>query len=616
LPHGRHRGRAWQRAEPVFSVRSRQPPPHRARGLPDSCGALVGRRRDRRVLAAQAGHQPPHELVHDPDPALNRQLDAIIALIAAAQEPDGYLMPARTIDPKQPAPGLGPERWVHLNGSHELYNAGHLYEAAVAHHQATGARTLLDVAIRNAALVASVFGPAGRRAAPGHQEIELALFRLAEVTRDARYADLARFFLDQRGRSHDTEPYPDPGPFAMYNGLDYKQDHAPVVAQDRAVGHAVRATYMYAAMADVAAVFREPGYAAAVDRLWQDVVSKRLYLTGSVGSRSGVEAFGDDYELPNAGAYSETCAAIGFGQWNHRMFRLHGDAKYLDALEQVLYNGLLSGVSLSGDRFFYQNPLASDGTRERSAYFEVACCPANLARTLAQIPSFVYAQRDDVLYVGLLVGSETTVEVAETRVHVVQRTRYPWDGTVTIRVDPARPADFAVHVRIPGWARHEPVARDLYRFGDRQEDRPTLAVNGRAAALDLDKGFARLRRTWQRGDVVELRLPMPVRLVMSHDGIVENRGRVAIQRGPLVYCAEGPDNGGQVGALTVARDITLGHTFRPDLLGGVVVVTGRASGERRDDARPDVVAIPYYAWANRGKSEMAVWLPLSQRAPD
>jgi DUF1680 family protein len=597
IPHILQQNEATGRVDNFVRAAHKAPGPYQGRRFNDTDAYKI-------IEAAS------YSLVHHPDPALDHQLDVLIMLIGAAQEPDGYLFPARTVDPKNPAPGVGPERWIYEGGSHELYNAGHLYEAAVAHFQATGKRTLLDIAIKNADLVRRTFGPAARKAAPGHEEIELALFRLAQVTGNREYAELARFFLDQRGRPHDTLPYPDPA-FAMYNGLEYKQDHLPLLEQTRAVGHAVRGAYLYAGMTDEAAFHDNQPYAQVVDRLWQDVVSKRMYVTGGIGSRGTVEAFGDDYELPNLRAYTETCAAVGFEQWNHRLFRLHGDAKYLDLAEQILYNGFLSGVSIAGNMFFYQNPLESDGRRERSAYFEVACCPANLSRTLAQLPGLIYGQTDADVYVGLFIGSHATIDLAGRRVRLAQETNYPWDGAVSIRVDPDRPSAFTLHVRIPGWARNQAVASDLYRFATNVEEAPTLLVNGKAVPIELDKGFAKVRRTWLRGDVVRLTLPMPVRRVLANDGIQENRGKAAIQRGPLVYCLEGLDHGGRAHSVRVPLDATLTATFRPDLLGGLTVITGRAEtvgedGQRKAQA---LQAIPYYAWANRGKSDMAVWIP-------
>jgi DUF1680 family protein len=549
-----------------------------------------------------------YTLVASANPALDRQLDRLIALIAAAQEPDGYLYPARTIDPEHPAPGAGPQRWVHLNGSHELYNSGHLYEAAVAHYQATGKRSLLEVAIKNANLVRSVFGPSGRLAVPGHEEIELALMRLATATGDKRYAELSRFFLDQRGKPHVTEPYPD-GPFAMYNEREYKQDHLPVVEQDRAVGHAVRATYLYAGMADVASWFKTPRYPEALGRLFTDIVSKRMYLTGGLGARSGTESFGDDYELPNATAYTETCAAIGLEQWASRMFRLTGEAKYLDLAELVLYNGALSGVSASGDRFFYQNPLASDGKVERSAYFEVACCPANLARTLASLPGLLYATSASTVYVNLFASSQAHIAVAGGQVTLTQRTNFQWDGDVELRVEPDNTTTFSIAIRVPGWSVGRPVASDLYRFQQPDVPAPTAVVNGEAIRIRVERGFARMTRPWRSGDVVHIHFSMPVQRVLAHPAVADDRDRAAFQRGPLIFALEGIDNGPDLDSLHVPLDADVRAPFKPDLLGGLTVLTGTGrSDETSGGAARPFTAVPYFAWANRGAGEMRVWI--------
>ncbi len=548
-----------------------------------------------------------YSLARHPDPALDKQLDDLIALIAKAQEPDGYLFPARTIDPADPAPGAGPERWVHLNGSHELYNFGHLYEAAVAHDQATGKRTLLDVAVKNADLVASVFGPEGRHAIPGHEEIEVGLVKLYRATGNERYLATAKFFIDQRGQEHDIQPYGE-GPFAMYNERSYKQDHEPFVDQQRAVGHAVRAMYLYMGATDVAALEPDAAYAAALDRLWTDMTSKRMYITGGIGARGTTESFGEDYELPNLGAYTETCAAVGATLWGHRMFLLHGDARYLDVLERTLYNGALSGVSIAGDTFFYQNPLASNGRAERRAYFDVACCPANLSRLIGQLPGLVYATRADELFVNLYVGSRATIDMPVGGVRITQSTRYPWDGSVAIQLEPARPSVFTLSLRVPGWARGEPTDTDLYRFAQPRPDDGMfeLTVNGEPATFDVERGFARITRAWAPGDTVRLELPMPVRRVLANEGIADDVGRSAIERGPLVYAAEGADNGGAVERLTLPLDAPLDHAWRADLVGGVEVVTGTAV----EDGKPKpFTAVPYYAWANRGPGEMAVWIP-------
>jgi uncharacterized protein len=542
------------------------------------------------------------------DPRLSTRLDELIQLIAESQQPDGYLFPARTIDPQHPAAGVGPERWIYENGSHELYNAGHLYEAAVAHFQATGKRSLLDVAIRNADLVCRTFGPAGRRAVPGHEEIELALIKLYRATGTAKYLQTAEWFVAERGKPHpDMPPYPEKA-FEMYNDRAYKQDQAPVVEQDRAVGHAVRAMYLYEAVTDVAALTGNDALARAADRLWQDVVSKRLYLTGGVGARGTTESFGEDYELPNLRAYTETCASVGNDLWNHKMFLLHGDGKYIDLFERVLYNGVLAGVSLAGNTFFYQNPLESTGRAKRTEYFEVACCPANLARLMEQIPALVYAQTDDALFVNLYAGSHATVKVGGRAVVVRQETRYPWSGDVQFHVDPDRAGTFTIQLRIPGWARNEPVPSDLYRFDDDVKDAPDISLRSANASAEriapiassIRNGYVSIRRMWTKGDVVTLRLPMPVRRVAAHAGVKDDAGKVALQRGPLVYAFEGVDNGGKVSDLAVPAGAALKSEVRPDLLGGVDVITGTA-------ARP-FVAVPYYAWGNRGQGEMAVWV--------
>ena len=537
-----------------------------------------------------------------PDPELEEYTDGLIELIAAAQEEDGYLYAARTADPKNPAPGAGPERWSRLRGSHELYNAGHMYEAAVAYFQATGKRTFLDVAVKNADMLVRTFGPDKRRDVPGHQEIEIGLAKLYRVTGKREYLDLAKFFLDERGRPHDGGLYPEDSPFAIYNGREYMQDHLPVTEQQEAVGHAVRATYMYAGMADVAALTGSAVYIQAIDRLWENVVSKKLYLTGGVGARHTSEAFGDNYELPNLSAYTETCAAVGNAFWNHRMFLLHGDAKNIDVLERVLYNGLISGVSLKGDRFFYQNPLESRGKRERSPWFEVACCPGNIVRFIPSFPGYIYAQKEDNLYVNLYVKSETAVRLNGLRVSLKQETQYPWEGKVVLTVDPDREDEFTVLLRIPGWAQNQPVPSDLYKFLDEQDKNIGIWVNGDPFPSETEQGFVRLHRRWSSGDTIELRLPMPVRRVSSHTNVEDNQGKVALQRGPIVFCFEGVDNADRILDRSLPDDSPLETEFLPDLLGGLVIIKGVSA-----DNDP-LAAIPYYAWAHRGAGEMAVWM--------
>ena len=557
-----------------------------------------------------------------PDPGLEKTLDDLVALIARAQEPDGYLYTTRTADPAHLAAGAGPERWSNLRVSHELYNVGHMYEAAVAHFQATGRRAFLDVAEKNAALLLRTFGtgPGQRRGFPGHQEIEIGLAKLYRATGKAAYLDLAKFFLDERGHYFGGERHAPDDPFAVYDSDEYMQNHRPVLEQDGAVGHAVRAMYMYSGMADVAALGGFPEYVAAIDRLWLDVAGRKQYLTGGVGARSGSEAFGEAFELPNAEAYTETCAAIGNALWNYRLFLLHGEAKYMDVFERVLYNGLLSGVALSGDRFFYQNPLESAGGYARSPWFEVACCPPNMTRFLPSLPGYVYAVKDDTLFVNLFVAGTGRVRLPGGDVVLTQETRYPWDGTIVLTVAPDRPGAFELAVRVPGWARGEAMPTDLYRFLDASDAQPSLKVGGEPAPLDLRGGYARIRRDWKSGDTVELVLPMPVRRVAANDSVAEDAGRAALQRGPVVFAVEGVDNGDRVFDLVLPDGAAVAAAFRPDLLNGVVALTGRALVVSKDGAGRAVetprpfLAVPYHAWANRGGGQMLVWLPRTAAA--
>jgi DUF1680 family protein len=545
------------------------------------------------------------------DSKLEEYMDNLIAKVAAAQEEDGYLFTNRTIDPDNPAAGAGEERWSNLGSSHELYNVGHMYEAAVAFYQATGKRNFLDVALKSADFIAEVFGPEKRRGFPGHQEIEIGLVKLYRVTGDEKYLKLAKFFLDERGPEKHNKMFSDSSPFSIYNKDWYLQAHKPVIEQNEAVGHAVRATYMYSGMADVAALTGDEAYIKAIDKIWDNVVSRKLYVTGGIGSRHEGEAFGDDYELPNATSYNESCAAIGNIFWNHRLFLLHGDAKYIDVLERTIYNGLLSGISLSGDLFFYPNPLESDGKYKfnqgdatRKPWFDCACCPVNFARFLPSFPGYVYAHTDDTLYVNLFVESRGTVEIGKNSVNVTQQTDYPWDGSVKLPIEPETEAEFAVHIRIPGWARNKPVPSDLYSFLNPSKEKITLKVNSEALELDMDKGFARIRRRWEKGDVVELTLLMPVQKIIPNNMVEEDLGKIALQRGPLVYCLEEADNKSGVLNRHLPDDLEFEVEFKPDLLGGINILKSEPTKEL-----PGLVAIPYYAWSHRGIGEMTVWIP-------
>jgi len=547
-----------------------------------------------------------YSLALHPDPVLEEEMDRLIDIIAGAQESDGYLYAARTVDPANPAPGGGSQRWIHLQGSHELYNAGHLYEAASAYYQATGKRQLLDIALKNAALINRIFGPGKRRDTSGHQEIEIGLAKLFRITGRKELLALSQFFLDERGRPHDHMPYPESVVYAIYNGREYRQDHLPVLEQYEAVGHSVRAAYQYAAMADIAALTGNKQYVDAIDRIWQDIIEGKLYLTGGIGARHTSEAFGEDYELPNRSAYTETCAAVGNVFWNHRMFLLHGHAKYYDVLERTLYNGLLSGVSLKGDRFFYQNPLESEGDYERSDWFACSCCPGNIARLLPALPGYIYATAEDIVYINLFIGSEAQIATSGGRTLLTQATQYPWDGHIRIQLDPEKSSEFSLAVRIPGWVQGLPVAGDLYRYRNRNFDPVIIKVNGTDLPPVIRHGYAWLHRKWDPGDTVTLHFPMVVRQVVSHDSVTENRGKTAYERGPLVYCAESADHGHNV--LDIKYDLSsqLRSDFQSELLGGVMTLHGTAFRNRR---KIPLTLIPYYAWANRGSSEMAVWLP-------
>jgi len=540
-----------------------------------------------------------YSLAAHPDPKLEKYLDDLIETIAAAQQENGYLFCFYTL--KEPE-----KRWTNLRSIHELYCAGHFFEGAVAHYRATGKRTMLNVAVRLADLIDSIFGPDKRHGVPGHEEIELALVKLYEVTGEERYLALAKFFLDMRGNEAERERLYGP----------YSQDHLPVIEQSEPVGHAVRAMYLYCGMADVAAYTRDKAYIAALDRLWANTVTKKMYVTGGVGARHGGEAFGEDYELPNRTAYCETCAACGHAFWNHRMNLLHADAKYADILERVLYNGFLSGVSLDGEKFFYVNPLDSLGKHHRQAWFGCACCPVNVVRTVPSIPGYVYAIDADGIYVNLYVASTARIRHPKGTVTLKQETRYPWDGTVRITVEPEKPGEFVLSLRVPAWARGKTQTEGLYRLAPSASPPPVgITVAGeRIGTRDMVSGYVRLGRRWQKGDTVELDLPMPVCRVYAHPEVKADAGRVALQRGPIVYCLEGVDNGKHLPHAYLPADATLAAEHRDDLLGGVTVIRAKGRIRRNDDADPpaDLLAVPYYAWDHREAGPMMVWIPESR----
>ena len=535
-----------------------------------------------------------------PDPALESYIDSVLVLVAAAQEPDGYLNTSYTMNPAHPHRWMGPGRWDAVEVlSHEFYNLGHMVEGAVAHYRATGKRNFLDIAIRYADCVSRAIGDGeGQRAlVPGHQIAEMALAKLYLATGDKKYLDQAKFFLDKRGYTSRKDAY--------------SQAHKPVVEQDEAVGHAVRAAYMYAGMADVAALTGDTAYIAAVGRIWDNIVGKKLYITGGIGARHDGESFGDAYELPNLEAYCETCAAIGNVYVNHRLFLLHGDSKYYDVLERTLYNGLISGVSIDGGRFFYPNPLASEGQHQREPWFGCACCPSNICRFIPSLPGYLYAVKGRDVYANLYIGGTAKLKVGGRDVTLSQSGDYAGTGRQTITVDANKAGRFTLKLRIPGWARDIVAPGGLYAFVGNAGGY-TVKVNGEEVAGALDKGYLAIDRKWKKGDRVELEFPMEPRFVAARPEVEADRGRLAVQRGPLVYCAEWPDNDFAFGAAVVNPEMPM--TIRSsDMLGGVTIIDVPAQLVERRDGRlglSDVklAMIPYYAWAHRGKGKMAVWL--------
>ena len=573
-----------------------------------------------------------YTLATHPDQELDRYLDDLISKIAKAQEPDGYLYTARTLgfNCGTNANGcveyglMGPVRWSKLVCSHELYNIGHMYEAAVAHYRVTGKRTLLDVAIRSADLVDRTFGfgPTQIKEPSGHEEIELALCSLYRATGEKRYLTLAKMLLDLRGRKD------------LRGGIwgVAVQDHLPVVRQREAVGHAVRAAYLYCGMSDVAALTGDASYIEAIDAIWENVVSKKLHLNGGIGARKRVdyadktlgtayEAFGENYDLPNEEAYLETCAAIGNALWNQRMFLRRGEAKYVDVLERIIYNGFLSGISLKGDEFFYPNPLASKGGYKRSKWFSTACCPVNIVRFIPQIPQFAYATRGDSAYVNLFIESEAKLKIKSGTIKLSQKTEYPWDGSVKITVDDIKTPNSKLstlnsklYIRVPGWCVGRPVPSDLY-----VQTEPgamadyTVKVNGVPYQFAPEKGYCGIERSWKRGDTVEVVMNMPIRRIKAHNAVKQDRGRLAVECGPVLYCAEGFDNEGCVLNKAIASDAAFTRTTC-DILGNrypafstaAKVISGEHKGEKCE-----LKLIPYFAWCHRAPgNEMQTWLPV------
>ena len=544
-----------------------------------------------------------YSLETDPDPKVEKLVDHTIDLLQAAQQPDGYLNTYfTTVAPEQ--------RWVNLRDHHELYCAGHLIEAGVAHHAATGKTTLLDVVRRYADYIGTVFGtrPYQRRGYCGHEEIELALVKLAEATGDPKYRNLAQYFVDERGRQphyFDEEALArgdEPADF-HHKTYEYNQAHQPAREQTRVTGHAVRGMYLYAAMVDLAATETDGTLKRACEKIWDHLTTRQMYVTGGIGGFASNEGYGADFDLPNLTAYAETCAAVGLVFWASRLANLDCDSRYADVMEQALYNGVLSGVSLDGTRFFYDNPLASTGAHHRQDWFGCACCPPNIARLLASLGAYVYGQSDTDLAVHLYVQGTAKLSAAGQTVTLTQTTEYPWDGRVSLQVAPERAAPFRLRLRLPAWC-----------------EAPTVSLNGEAVTMIVERGYAVIEREWQPGDTVSLDLPMTVQRVYADPRVQVNRGRAALRRGPIVYCLESADNGPDLDALTLPHDAELAAEPAPGLLGGVVVLRGTArrlssdteSGLYRTEPPrlepAPITAIPYCAWDNRAPGEMLVWI--------
>lgn len=543
-----------------------------------------------------------------PDKKLQKYIDSVLVIVAGAQEPDGYLYTARTMNPKHPHNWAGKERWVAVeNLSHEFYNLGHMIEGAVAHYQATGKRNFLNIAIKYADCVCREIGngPQQKKYVPGHQIAEMALVKLYMVTGDKKYLDQAKFFLDTRGYTSRKDAY--------------SQAHKPVVEQDEAVGHAVRAVYMYSGMADVAAITGDSSYIKAIDKIWDNIVSKKIYITGGIGARHAGEAFGNNYELPNLSAYCETCAAIGNVYMNYRLFLLHGDAKYFDVLERTLYNGLISGVSLDGGSFFYPNPLSSNGKYSRKPWFGCACCPSNVSRFIPSLPGYVYAVKNDQVYVNLYLSNKAELKVDKKKILLEQETGYPWNGDIRLKITQGN-QDFTMKLRIPGWVRGNVLPSDLYSYADNQKPAYQVSVNGQTVESDVNDGYLSIARKWKKGDVVEVHFDMIPRIVKANPKVEADHGRVAVERGPIVYCAEWPDNRFNVHSILLNQHPQFKVTDKPELLYGIRQITTDAQALSYDKAGKlvtkdvELTLIPCYAWAHRGEGDMEVWLPIDVSA--
>lgn len=543
-----------------------------------------------------------NSLISSPDPKLEVLLDSLIGIIKKGQEKDGYLTTWRTINPRKPPADwvkvVDGVRWEYMNMSHEEYNAGHLYEAASVHFKATGKRNLLDIALKNADLFVKTFGDEKGKilAVPGHQIIETGLVKLYEITGKEDYIKLAKFFLDHRGDPNKKENY-----------HEYAQDHKPVVQQDEVVGHAVRAVYMYAGMTDIAAIYKDKSYREAVDKLWHNMVEKKIYLTGGIGAKHEGESFGKNYELPNLTAYNETCAAIGSIYWNERLFNLTGDVKYTDIVERTMFNAVIPGISLKGTEFFYPNPLESDGKYTfnigactRSGWFDCSCCPTNLIRFIPAIPGLVYSQEKNTLFVNLYMSNTADVSLDTHKLRISQETNYPWDGKIKLTVTPEEAGQFTLKLRVPGWARNEVMPGGLYSYTEKSTANPVIKINGKVQDSTIKEGYFVINRTWNKGDSIDLELPMSVREVTASEKIKENQNKTALEYGPLVYSIEEADNK-NIEDIRINNKTSFKIQQQPDLLNGIYTIEGTTETK-------EFKAIPYYTWSNRGIGKMKVWV--------
>lgn len=553
-----------------------------------------------------------YDLAKNKNIKLKKQVDTLINIIVKAQTDDGYLYSPRSAPSKQIKKVIGPKRWSDLRWSHELYVLGHLYEAAVAYYRATGEKSLLNVALKNAALILKDFNPHALQIPPGHEEIEIGLVKLYLLTGEKKYLNEAKFFLDIRGRGPELTGRKSWG--------DYAQDQKPVTEQTEAVGHAVRAAYLYSAMTDIAALTGNKDYLNAVNKLWQNVTYKKLYVTGGIGSTGWGEALGKNYDLPNASAYNETCSSVALMLWNYRMFLMTGNAKYLDVFERTLYNAFLSGISIQGNSFFYSNPLQSFGSESRSHWFTCACCPPNAARFIASLPSRVYASDKNSIYVNLYCTSNADLMIGNSSVNLKQETNYPWGGNINLFVNPEKENEnFTVKLRIPSWSLGKPLDGNLYKFVHANGS-PVIKINNKKILFKIEKGFVSIKRNWKKNDHIELILPMEIHRVIANDSVDADKGMVVLQRGPVVYCVEWPENKDSItNNILLPDNEKLTSEFKPGLLNGLTVIKGdflkyKFVDEHAVSYKEEIEAIPYYAWAHRGKGEMNVWLAREKSA--